>query len=86
MIGENNMASRKRYTVRKSVMGNDRVSSSYLMERSEDQGRSISAGYRFGKISRTDAASLRSQKDASKIMQSIKRRENNDGVYEVISL
>lgn len=79
------MASRKMYGVRKTVRGSDRASSAYLVERSESVGRSISAGYRFAKVSKVEAASFRSKDEAEKIRRSIAKREG-DGEYAVITL
>lgn len=76
---------RRKWTIRKSVMGNDRVSASYLIERAEPQGRSMSAGYRFAKVSRDDASTFRSETDAQKILRSIRQRAR-DAEYEVITL
>jgi len=79
------MASRKKWTVRKSTMGNDRVSSAYLTERAEPVGRSISAGYRFAKVAMNAATTFKTETEATKIMRSIKRQDT-DANYTVVSL
>ena len=79
------MASRKKWTVRKSTMGNDRVSSAYLVERVEAVGRSIASGYRFGKVSMNEATTFKTETEATKVMKSIKRQDT-DSDYTVVSL
>lgn len=79
------MASRKRWTVRKSTVGNDRVSSSYLIERAEPMGRSLAAPYRFAKVARSEATSFRTETEAKKVMRSISSRDR-DSLYAVITL
>ena len=79
------MANRKKFTVRKTVQGSDRASSMYLVERVNHIGRSVSAGYRFSKVARSEATSFRSEAEATKIMKSLRNRDS-DGVYSVITL
>jgi hypothetical protein len=76
---------RRKWSVRKTVMGNDRASSMYLTERAEPVGRSLSAGYRFAKIARSNAATFRSETEAKKVMQSMRKRDS-DGNYSIIAL
>jgi len=79
------MASRKRWTVRRSSMGEDRVSASYLVERTQPVGRSLSAGYRFAKTAVDNATTFRSLNEAEKIMRSISRQDTSCD-YAVIEL
>jgi hypothetical protein len=66
-------------------MGDDRASSSYLIERSEPQGRSLSAGYRFAKVACGEATSFRTETEATRIMRSIRNRDRG-ATYAVIAL
>ena len=79
------MANRKKWTVRKTFMGNDRACSAYLVERSEPVGRSISSGFRFGKVAMSEAKTFRTETEATKIMRSMKRQDNS-ATYAVVSL
>ena len=76
---------RRKWSIRKTVQGSDRASSMYLVERAEPVGRSMSAGYRFAKTSRSNASTFRTEKEATKIMQSMRKRDR-DGSYAVIAL
>jgi len=66
-------------------MGTDRVSASYLVERVEPVGRSISGGYRFGKVAIAEATTLATETEANKVLKCMKRQDS-DAEYTVVSL
>ena len=75
---------RKKWAIRITTEGNDRASSAYAIRRSSPLGRSISADLRPAKVSRADATTFKTEKEANRMARSMQGRF--DGVVTVFAV